>query len=177
MATPANESARGRGPTQPEPASRASGLLLGLGLGGFVDGILMHQILQWHHLVSSYEDPDTVSGLELNTLADGLFHAASLFLVLGAVIVLLAHWRQRRLAPSWAFHWGLVVAGMGFFNIADSLVNHWALGSHHVRDDLGGPLAWDIGFFVLSLVLAAAGWALHRRGLAALSGHETAGHA
>jgi uncharacterized membrane protein len=28
------------------------GLLLGLGLGGFIDGIVMHQILQWHHLLT-----------------------------------------------------------------------------------------------------------------------------
>lgn len=147
-----------------EPPSRAAGLLLGLGFGGLVDGILMHQILQWHHLVSSYEDADTVSGLKLNTLADGFFHAASLFLVLGGVIVLVAHWRQGRLAPSWSFHWGLVVAGVGFFNIADSVVNHWALRSHHVRDDLGGPLSWDIGFFVLFVAVAVGGWLLHRHG-------------
>ena len=25
-----------------------SGMLLGVGFGGFVDGILLHQILQWH---------------------------------------------------------------------------------------------------------------------------------
>ena len=34
------------------PPSRVSGLLLGLGLGGFVDGIVLHQVLQWHHMVS-----------------------------------------------------------------------------------------------------------------------------
>ncbi len=25
--------------------------ILGLGLGGFFDGIVLHQILQWHHLI------------------------------------------------------------------------------------------------------------------------------
>lgn len=36
------------------PASiRLPGVLLGLGLGGFVDGILLHQILQRHHMLSS----------------------------------------------------------------------------------------------------------------------------
>ena len=29
-----------------------SGLLYGLGLGGFIDGIVLHQILQWHHMVT-----------------------------------------------------------------------------------------------------------------------------
>ncbi len=31
----------------------AAGVVLGLGLGGLVDGILLHQILQWHHMLSS----------------------------------------------------------------------------------------------------------------------------
>src|SRR5215212_10407320 len=26
------------------------GVVLGLGLGGFVDGIVLHQVLQWHHM-------------------------------------------------------------------------------------------------------------------------------
>ncbi|HEY8445710.1 MAG TPA: DUF2243 domain-containing protein, partial [Thermomicrobiales bacterium] len=56
-----------------------AGILLGLGLGGFFDGIVLHQILQWHHMVSSVSDypTTTVAGLEANTLADGLFHAAT----------------------------------------------------------------------------------------------------
>ena len=29
-----------------------AGVLFGLGLGGFFDGIVFHQILQWHHMVS-----------------------------------------------------------------------------------------------------------------------------
>jgi hypothetical protein len=44
------------GGATPAP-SRAPALLLGLGLGlgGFVDGIVLHQVLQWHHLVSDVE--------------------------------------------------------------------------------------------------------------------------
>lgn len=42
--------------------------LLGVGLGGFVDGILLHQVLQWHHLLTDTGDhpATTVSGLEAN---------------------------------------------------------------------------------------------------------------
>jgi uncharacterized membrane protein len=35
---------------------RAPGILIGIGLGGFVDGIVLNQILQWHHLLSSEAD-------------------------------------------------------------------------------------------------------------------------
>ena len=49
------------------------GILLGIGLSGFVDGILLHQILQWHHMVSNDVPMRSVAGLEDNTFADGIF--------------------------------------------------------------------------------------------------------
>jgi len=38
----------------------APGIILGVGLGGFLDGILLHQVLQWHHMLTS-TDTDTPS--------------------------------------------------------------------------------------------------------------------
>ena len=147
--------------------SRAPGLLYGLGLGGFVDGIVLHQILQWHHMVSDVgEHPTTtVAGLEANTLADGLFHALTWVFVVAASIGTLHSWRQGRIAPTWSFHSGLVLTGWGLFNVVEGLVNHQLLGVHHVRDDLGGPLSWDIGFLVFGALLILVGWAVHRRGV------------
>jgi uncharacterized membrane protein len=155
-------------PSAPPP--RTSGLLFGLGLGGFVDGIVLHQILQWHHLVSDVgEYPmTTVVGLEANTLADGFFHVLTWFLVLAASITTIRAWQQGRLAPSWSFHFGLVLTGWGVFNVVEGLIDHQLLGVHHVRDDLGGPLSWDIGFLVLGLLLIVGGWLLHLHGLRAL---------
>jgi uncharacterized membrane protein len=51
------------------------GLLLGIGLGGFIDGILLHQVLQWHHMLSDEGccPATSVAGLEDNTVADGFF--------------------------------------------------------------------------------------------------------
>jgi uncharacterized membrane protein len=152
------------------PPSKLSGLLYGLGLGGFIDGIVLHQVLQWHHMVSHVEDypVTTVAGLEVNTLADGFFHLATWLLVVGASVATLTAWRSGRLAPSWSFHFGLVLAGWGIFNVVEGLVDHQLLGVHHVRDDLGAPLSWDIGFLVLGVLLIVGGWLLHRRGLADL---------
>ena len=149
-----------------EPPSRAAGLLHGLGLGGFVDGIVLHQVLQWHHMVSDVEgrSPKTLAGLEVNTMADGFFHMATWFLVVGATVVTLAQWRQGRLAPSWSFHLGLVLVGWGLFNLVEGLVDHHLLGVHHVRDDLGGPLSWDLAFLASGVLLIGVGWAVHRRG-------------
>ncbi|GAB2874157.1 DUF2243 domain-containing protein [Nocardioides pacificus] len=147
------------------PPSKTAGLLYGLGLGGFVDGIVLHQILQWHHMVSHTDDApmDTLAGLELNTLADGFFHVATWLLVLAASLSTLAMWRQGRLAPSWSFHFSLVLAGWGIFNLVEGLIDHQILGVHHVRDDLGAPLSWDLGFLALgALQLAGGGWWHHR---------------
>lgn len=137
--------------------------MYGVGLGGFVDGIVLHQLLQWHHLVSdTSHDPRTLAGLEVNTMADGFFHVLTWFVVAGASIVTLAQWRQGRLAPSWRFHLGGVLAGWGLFNLVEGLVDHHLLSIHHVRDDLGAPLTWDLGFLILGAALVAAGLLLQR---------------
>ena len=165
MATPGTQ------PTANQtPPSKLAGLLYGLGLGGFVDGIVLHQILQWHHMLSHTPDHPvtTVAGLEVNTLADGFFHLSMWLLVLAASITTIASWRRGRLAPNWSFHFGLVLVGWGTFNVVEGVVDHHLLQVHHVRDDLGGPLSWDIGFLLVSVLIIAAGWFLHRRGVRSL---------
>ncbi|RVH29280.1 DUF2243 domain-containing protein [Sinorhizobium meliloti] len=47
---------------------------LGVSIGGFFDGILLHQILQWHHLLSGIADRAADLRFQIN--ADGVFHLA-----------------------------------------------------------------------------------------------------
>jgi uncharacterized membrane protein len=143
----------------------APSFVLGLGLGGFIDGIVLHQILQWHHMLSGEnggEPIDTVAGLEANTLVDGLFHMATWILVAVATVLLLNAWRRGELAPPWRTHVGLLLAGWGVFNLVEGLIDHQLLGIHHVRDDLGAPLGWDLGFLAFGALLVVAGWVLAR---------------
>ncbi|KQT94454.1 hypothetical protein ASG49_06160 [Marmoricola sp. Leaf446] len=149
------------------PPSRVPGLLLGIGFGGFVDGIVLHQVLQWHHMISSVpgSPTTTVAGLEANTLADGFFHVLTWVLVLAGSLATVSAWRQDRIAPTWSFHLGLLLAGWGLFNLVEGLVNHQLLGVHHVRDDLGAPLSWDLGFLASGLLFVVVGWGVHRRGV------------
>jgi uncharacterized membrane protein len=144
-------------------APKAPGFLLGLGLGGFLDGIVLHQILQWHHMLTGEdggEPMDTVAGLEANTLADGFFHLATWMLVVAGMALALRAWRRGELAPPWRAQAGLLLAGWGVFNVVEGTIDHLLLGIHHVRDDLGGPIGWDLGFLAFGLVLIAAGAAL-----------------
>lgn len=152
----------GRGSATPH----SPGFMLGAGLGGFVDGIVLHQILQWHHLLTAAGDfpMNTVEGLEGNTVADGLFHAATWVIVFTGAMTAFHAWRRGRLAPPWRHHVGSLLIGWGVFNVVEGIVNHQILGIHHVRDDLGGPLSWDIGFLALGGVVALCGALLMRSG-------------
>ena len=58
------------------------------GLGGFFDGIVLHQLLQWHHMLTSFCYPaDNVRNLEINTLWDGISHSSTYFLIWGALML------------------------------------------------------------------------------------------
>jgi uncharacterized membrane protein len=146
-------------------APRAPGFVMGLGLGGLLDGVVLHQILQWHHMLTATGDAraDTVAGLETNTLADGFFHLATWFLIAAASVLTVRAWQHGRLAPPWRVHIGALLAGWGTFNVVEGLVDHQLLGIHHVRDDLGAPLGWDLAFLALGVALVLVGLALTRR--------------
>ncbi len=138
------------------------GLLLGVGLGGFFDGVVLHQILQWHHLLSATgEHPTTtVAGLEASTLADGLFHAFALLATL-AGLILIGVGVQREVDFSGREIAGLMLAGWGMFNLVEGIVNHQILTLHHVNGD--HVVLGDVGFLLFGLVLVVGGWFLARR--------------
>ncbi len=140
---------------------------MGVGLGGFLDGIVLHQILQWHHMLTGDnggEPMTTVAGLEANTLVDGFFHLSTWFLVAIAVLMTVRAWQSRELAPPWRLQFGMVLAGWGVFNLVEGLIDHFLLGIHHVRDDIGAPIGWDLAFLALGALQLAAGLALARTG-------------
>ena len=137
------------------------GILLGVGLGGFVDGILFHQILQWHHMLSAEGDypPTTVAGLETNTLWDGFFHAATWVVVAVGIYLLWRRTTDWRWAISGRAFVGWLLVGWGLFNLVEGVMDHHILAIHHVRE---GPeineTAWDLGFLAASALLLSLGW-------------------
>ena len=140
------------------------GLLLGVGLGGFVDGIVLHQMLQWHHMLTSHGDypRDTVAGLEVNTLWDGIFHAGT-WLATAAGLWLLWHTAGRRdVAWSGRAFLGLLAAGWGLFNLVEGSIDHHILTIHHVRYSGPDALPWDLAFLAFGALLLVLGWWLYR---------------
>jgi uncharacterized membrane protein len=79
------------------------GLLFGLGFGGFVDGIVLREILQWHHMISGAQSSETLAGLELNVVADGFFHVVTWLLVMAGSIMAWCHGAKGALRPHGRF--------------------------------------------------------------------------
>ena len=139
---------------------------MGIGLGGFIDGIVLHQMLQWHHMLTATDryPSSTIGGLEANTLADRLFHAVSWVVVFVGMWLAITAWQQGRMAPPWRTHLGLLLAGWGAFDVVEGVVDHHLLRVHHVRDDVSSPLPWDLGFLTFGVVVVVIGIALFRSG-------------
>ncbi len=148
----------------PKPAKpfKIAGWLLGFGLGGFVDGIVLHMLLQWHHMISGRVSVNTLPGLQMNAVGDGVF-SAGMWLI--TVIGLAVLWRSMQRVPvvpltTPAFV-GWILIGWGSFHVFDSIVFHAVLRLHHIRE-VPNFLAYDIGFFLIGLLLIGVGFLLTR---------------
>ncbi|MFL5715243.1 MAG: DUF2243 domain-containing protein [Chloroflexota bacterium] len=136
-------------------------VLLGVGLGGFFDGIVLHQILQWHHMISTPTPPDTLENLELNTLGDGIFHAATWVVTIAGVFVLVSSDGARHEKGGTATLVGGMLVGWGMFNTVEGLIDHQLLNLHHVRP---GPdeVVYDIAFLAWGVAMLLVGVKLVR---------------
>lgn len=145
--------------------------MLGLGLGGLLDGIVIHQLLGWHHMLSSWYPLTLPHNEHINMIADALFHLACWLLTVTGIMLLL------RAAPHHRPHsarrlTGWMIAGWGTFNLIEGVTDHLILGVHHVRP---GPhqLTYDLGFLAFAAVLILTGAALARGGNGTPSGDQT----
>jgi uncharacterized membrane protein len=144
----------------------AAGIFFGLGLGGFFDGIVLHQVLQWHHMVSSLYPVTSVGNLELNTLWDGIFHSTTYIFVAVGLVLLWRAAHRRHLYWSSQLLIGTMLLGFGLFNTVEGIVDHHLLGLHHVNETAPRDQwwAWDLGFTLWGIAMIVAGWWIMRRG-------------
>jgi uncharacterized membrane protein len=123
---------------------------------------VLHQILQWHHMLTSEGSypATTVAGLETNTLWDGFFHLSTWIATVVGVWLL---WKRTSRGGSWQGRrlLGLVLAGWGLFNLVEGIVDHHILGIHHVRAG-DNQTAYDLAFLAVGALLLAGGLLLAR---------------
>jgi uncharacterized membrane protein len=141
-----------------------SGTVLGMGLGGFVDGIVLHQILQVHNMLSAVRPPTDLVNLEINMFWDGLFHAATWILTAVGLALLWRTVRDGGRPLSTRVFVGSLLLGWGIFNTVEGVIDHLVLGIHHVVERAGLSV-WDALFLASGVALVLGGWRLVRTGL------------
>lgn len=146
------------------PVSKRSGIMLGVGLGGFVDGILLHQIVHWHNMGSAVVPPVTMEAMQQNMRWDGFFHAAVWILTVIGVYWLLTDARRGSPLPDARAFTGLLFLGWGLFNLVEGLIDHQLLGLHHVRDlPVHSPIYDGLFLLIGGPGFMLLGWAMARR--------------
>ena len=141
----------------------AAGATIGIGMGGFVDGILFHQVLQTHSMLSARIGRATIVALEVNMFWDGLFHVVTwMVTALGITMLWRAGARGTRFPPPATFV-GALLLGWGAFNFVEGLIDHHLLAVHHVIEN-GDHLGPDLAFLASGVFLAGVGWFLLRTG-------------
>jgi uncharacterized membrane protein len=146
--------------------------IIGVGLSGFFDGILLHQVLQWHHLLSLVPG-ERFRDIGTQILADGVFHVV-MYLITAAGLWLL--WRRRAALALPTGGWRVVAGGgllgFGLWNMIDVGFFHWALGIHRIRVNVPDPMLYDVAWIVaLGIVPLLVAWLLLRGYGRALSKH------
>ena len=142
----------------------AAAATLGVGMGGFFDGIVFHQILQLHNMLSNRVLRTTLVNEEINMFWDGLFHAFCYVVVLVGLRMLWGAVTRSDALLSGKIVVGGMVLGWGIFNLVEGIIDHEILGVHHVMQN-GNHLLWDMAFLAWGLAMIAAGWAMIRRGM------------
>lgn len=135
----------------------ASGLLIGAGMGGFLDGIIFHQILQFHNMFSAQIPPDTLVNAKINMFWDGLFHAAVWLMTATGIFMFWKASRRTDILWSGRIFFGSILAGFGLFNFIEGIIDHQILGIHHVYEYAENKIIFDLAFLVSGIVLQLIG--------------------
>lgn len=125
-----------------------SGVLFGLGVAAFIDEVVFHQLLAWHHFYDK-------SSMAIGLVSDGLFHAFSWFATV-ASLFLLADVKRRN--SFWIKRWisGMLL-GLGFFQLYDGLIQHKLFRIHQIRYKVN-VLPYDIAWNAVAIIVLIVGF-------------------
>jgi len=138
-----------------------AGITIGIGMGGFIDGILLHQIFQLHNMMSARISTGTLVGAKVNMVWDGLFHLFVWCITAAGIAMLWAAMKRPGVRLSGPACFGGMLIGWGLFNLVEGIVDHHILNLHHVYERLG-PSVWDWVFLAFGVLLIIVGTAVVR---------------
>ena len=142
----------------------SAAMILGIGIGGFIDGIVLHQVLQWHEMLSNKLPPDNLLDKNVNTFWDGIFHLFTLVATMLGIYLLWKLLTKINTNKSGYLLAGGMLLGWGLFNMVEEIINHQLLQLHNVREFIPNKDAYNYGFLLFSLALLLAGKLLVRKG-------------
>ena len=133
------------------------GIMLGVGLAGAFDGIVFHQLLQWHSVyMHTHRHGQIVS--------DGLFHAFAVVALAAAAVMLWRAGHPGGLARGKRLLLGGTLLGFGGFNVIEGIINHHVLQLHHVKQGDPYELLYDLAYLAVSALIFAYGLSIRRGG-------------
>lgn len=141
----------------------AAGIILGIGLGGFMDGIIFHQLLQAHSMLSGRLSLDILVDVKTSMVWDGLFHTLTWITTAAGLAVLWQAGKLKDCPWSGVTLWGSLFMGWGIFNTVEGIIDHHILGIHHVVERLGLSV-YDYLFLASGVLFLLFGWMLVRKG-------------
>lgn len=142
----------------------SAGILLGIGLGGFLDGIVFHQILQTHNMLSNQIPPDTLVNAKINMTWDGYFHAMVWLITVFGVYRLFRAANREGVIWSGKILFGAWLVGWGLFNLVEGAINHHILQLHHVMEYAINKQTYDLAFLASGVLFVLIGWMVIRAG-------------
>jgi len=136
---------------------RIGSFVLGLGFMGAMDGIIFHQLLQWHSVIMQTDRPGQI-------VSDGIFHfGVTIALVIGGILLWLAG-RPSDITRGVRILVGSFLTGAGTFNLVEGVVNHHLLKIHRVKPGDPNALMYDLAFLALGLLLVIIGELVRKKG-------------
>src|SRR5262245_61677728 len=115
-------------------AAMGGGLFLGLGIGGFIDGVFLRQIAHWHNIGSAILPPVSLETLAQNVRWDGFFNVVTLALIVSGALSLWREGKDGTGPPRLRVLIGQMILGWGAFNVVEGIVAHVLLELHNIRD-------------------------------------------
>lgn len=127
-----------------------SGVLFGIGSMAFVDEVIFHQLLQWHHFYD-------LATPQVGIFADGLLNSFAWFAAIGGLFLFTD--LRRRQAANMRYCIASILIGAGAFQLFDGIIEHKVFRTHQIRYQVE-LWPYDVSWNLFGAALLIAGISL-----------------